>query len=154
PGPGNDPGPAMFWLTWPAWWVLGGSSWAYQASVALLVVGAYAASVAIARRLGGWLLGLVLATVGAVLLRSFGAVALTQPWNPYVPLLPFLVFVVACWATACRRWGLLPVAVAAGSFCVQCHVGYAPAVAAGLAVALVGALIPDGWVPAPGPQPP
>src|SRR5690606_2194960 len=48
----------------------------------------------------------------------------------------------------------LPVAVAAGSFCVQCHVGYAPAVAAGLAVALVGALVPDGWVPAPGPQRP
>lgn len=154
PEQGNHPGPAMFWITWPAWWLLGRSSWAYQASVALVVVGAYAAAVAIARRLGGWLLGLVLATVGAVLLRSFGAVALTQPWNPYVPLLPFLVFVVACWATACRRWGLLPVAVAAGSFCVQCHVGYAPAVAAGILVALLGALAPDRWVPAPAVQPP
>jgi len=150
---GNHPGPAMFWITWPAWWLLGRSSWAYQASVALVVVGAYALAVEVGRRLGGWFLGFSLAVVGAVLMRSYGAVALTQPWNPYIPLLPFLVFAVSCWAVACRRWGFLPVAVAAGSFCVQCHVGYAPAVVAGLAVALAGALVPDRWVPAP-PGPP
>lgn len=146
---GNHPGPAMFWLTWPIWWLLGRSSWAYQASVAMVVLVAYAVAVEIGRRLGGWLLGLALAVVGAILMRSYGAVALTQPWNPYLPLLPFLVFTVSCWAVACRRWVFLPVAVAAGSFCIQCHVGYAPAVVAGLGVALVAALVPERWLPAP-----
>jgi peptidoglycan/LPS O-acetylase OafA/YrhL len=148
---GNHPGPAMFWLTWPLWWVLGRSSWAYQASVAALVVGAYATAVVVGRRVQGWLVGLAVAVVGAVLLRSYGAVALTQPWNPYVPLLPFLVFVVACWAVACRRWAYLPLAVAAGSFCVQCHVGYAPAAVVGLVVASGLALLPEGLVPGSAP---
>lgn len=143
---GNHPGPAMFWLTWPVWWLLGRSSWAYQASVAALVVGAYATAVVVGRRVHGWLVGLALAVVGAVLMRSYGAVALTQPWNPYVPLLPFLVFVVACWAVACRRWPYLPLAVASGSFCVQCHVGYGPAAAVGLVGAVVLALVPGRWL--------
>ena len=143
---GNHPGPAMFWLTWPLWWLLGRSSWAYQASVAALVVGAYGTAVLVGRRVHGWLVGLTVAVVGAVLMRSYGAVALTQPWNPYVPLLPFLVFVVACWAVACRRWALLPLAVAAGSFCVQCHVGYAPAAVVGLVGASLLALAPGRWL--------
>jgi peptidoglycan/LPS O-acetylase OafA/YrhL len=145
---GNHPGPAMFWFTWPLWWLLGRSSWAYQASVAGLVVGAYAASVWVARQVAGWRGAGVIAVVGAVLMRSFGPVVLTQPWNPYVPLVPFLLFAVACWAVACRRWGALPVAVAAGSFCVQCHVGYAPAAVAGLVVAVAAALAPDRLLPA------
>lgn len=147
---GNHPGPLMFWITWPLWWLLGRSSWAYQASVAAVVVASYAVAVAVGRRLGGWLLGLTLATVGAILLRSYGAAALTQPWNPYIPLLPFLVFAVSCWAVACRRWALLPVAVAAGSFCVQCHVGYAPAIVAGLVVAVAVGLVPTRLIPAAG----
>lgn len=143
---GNHPGPAMFWFTWPLWWLLGRSSWAYQASVAALVMSSYAVAVAVTRRLAGWLGAAVVAVVGAILMRSYGAVALTQPWNPYVPLLPFLVFVVSCWAVTCRRWSNLAVAVGAGSFCVQCHVGYAPAVAAGLVVSMAMALTPTRWL--------
>ncbi len=86
----------------------------------------------------GTRVGLALAVVGAILLRSFGARALTQPWNPYMPLVPFLLFVVLCWATLCGRIVALPLAVAVGSYCVQCHVGYAPAVAAGIGVAVLG----------------
>ncbi|MCB0977348.1 MAG: hypothetical protein KDB02_07785, partial [Acidimicrobiales bacterium] len=140
---GNHPGPAMFWFTWPLWRLLGRSAWAYQASVAALVVASYAAAVIVARRAQGWMVALSVAVVGAVLMRSYGATALTQPWNPYVPLIPFLLFVVTCWAVARRRWVFLPLAVLVGSFCVQCHVGYAPTVAVGIAVAMVLALLPD-----------
>lgn len=147
PGPlcfgqqGNHPGPAMFWLSWPLWWLLGGSGWAYQASVTALAVAAYAATVWVALRHRGPRAAVAVAVVGAVLLRSFGASALTQPWNPYMPLVPYLLFVVLCWAAVCGRARALPFAVAAGAYCVQCHVGYAPAVAAGLGVALVGAAV-------------
>lgn len=147
---GNHPGPAMFWATWPLWWLLGRSSWAYQASVATLVVGAYAAAAALVRRTQGWAAALAVAVVGAVLMRSYGAVALTQPWNPYVPLLPFLLFVVAAWAVSSGRWSMLPVAVAVGSFCVQCHVGYAPAVVAGVGGAMILALLGNRILPASG----
>ena len=147
-GQGNHPGPLMFWITWPAWKILGSSSWAYQASVALITLLAYCATVMVVHRRGGWPVALVIATVGAVLMRSFGPVALTQPWNPYLPLIPFLLFVVLCWLALCGHVRLLPGAVAAGSFCVQCHVGYAPAAVAGLAISIGGLFllrIGDGW---------
>lgn len=138
---GNHPGPLMFWVTWPLWRLLGGSAWAYQASVAAVAIAAYVATVVVGLRYRGWRVALVLATVGAILLRSFGASALTQPWNPYMPLVPYLAFVVLCWVVLGGRAKALPLAVAVGSFCVQCHVGYAPAVLAGLAVATIGLLV-------------
>ena len=141
---GNHPGPAMFWMTWPLWRLLGGSGWAYQASVAALAIGAYALVVVTGLRHHGPRVALALATVGAILLRAFGASALTQPWNPYMPLVPYLLFVVLCWVALCGRVWALPLAVATGAYCVQCHVGYAPAVAAGLGVAVIGAAV-DIW---------
>ena len=136
---GNHPGPAMFWFSWPIWQVLGRSPWAYQASVTLLTVLAYGASVWTAFRLRGLHLAVAIAAVGALAMRAFGATALTQPWNPYVPLVPYLLFLLLCWSVAAGRHRLLPAAVVVGSFCVQCHVGYAPAIAGGLALAVVGA---------------
>jgi hypothetical protein len=58
-----------------------------------------------------------------------------------MPLVPYLLFVVLCWAAVGGRARALPLAVAAGAYCVQCHVGYAPAVLAGLGVALAGAAV-------------
>ena len=136
---GNHPGPAMFWFSWPMWRLLGGSPWAYQASVTLLTVLAYGSAVWTAFRLRGLHLALGVAAVGALAMRAFGASALTQPWNPYLPLVPYLLFLILCWSVAAGRHRLLPAAVAVGSFCVQCHVGYAPAIAAGLVVAVLGA---------------
>lgn len=156
PGPfcfgqqGNHPGPAMFWASWPLWWLLGGSGWAYQASVAVLAMLAYAGTVFVAFRHRGPRVAVAVAVAGAVLLRSFGASALTQPWNPYMPLVPYLLFVVLCWAAVCGRARALPVAVAAGAYCVQSHVGYAPAVAAGLGVALAGAALEARRASGPG----
>lgn len=141
---GNHPGPAMFWVAWPLWRLLGGSAWAYQASVGAVAVAAYAGSVAVARRRGGIGAALTVALIGAVLMRSIGPVPLTSPWNPYLPLLPFLLFVLLAWATSCGDLRLLPATVAVGSFCVQCHVGYAPTIAAGCLVALGGPTL-DGF---------
>ena len=65
-----------------------------------------------------------LAAVLAVLLRAFGAVLLTQAWNPYLPVLWWLVFLLAVWAVLCDDLVLLPVAAFAGSFCAQTEVAY------------------------------
>lgn len=135
---GNHPGPAMFWSAWPVWKLLGSSAWAYQVASIVVAIGTYAGAAALATRALGARIGLAVAAAGAVLVRAFGPEVLAEPWNPYAPLLPYLLFVVACWTTATGRVRHLPVAIVAGSFCVQCHVGYAPAVVLGIAVALGG----------------
>lgn len=137
---GNHPGPALFWVAWPVWKLLGSSAWALQVASVALVIASYAGAVALASRTFGARLGLGVAAAGAVLLRAYGPELLTQPWNPYTPLVPFFLFVVACWTTASGRPRHLPVAVVAGSYCVQCHVGYAPAAVLGVAAAVAGLL--------------
>ena len=70
------------------------------------------------------------ATVLAVLTTGYGTVTLTEPWNPYLPVLPWLVFLLAVWAVACGDLVLLPVVVLAGTFCAQTRVPYLPLTAA------------------------
>ena len=121
---GNHPGPAMFWGIWPLWWLLGGSSWAFAASTALLNLGGAATTVwLVSRRLGRhgaviWSLAL------GGLIAGFGLDALTQAWNPWVALVPFAVFFLAVWGFVDGDTFMLPIAVAAGSWCLQSHVGY------------------------------
>lgn len=137
---GNHPGPAMFWAAWPLWKLLGSSAWALQVASVAVVVASLAAAVLLAFRAFGARIGLAVAAAGAVLVRAFGPELLTQPWNPYTPLVPYFLFVVACWTTASGRHRHLPVAVLAGSYVVQCHVGYAPAAVLGIITAVAGLL--------------
>lgn len=149
---GNHPGPAMFWSTWPLWAVLGRTPWAHQAATAAISLLVFVATVLAVRRHFTWKHASAVAVLATVLMRSWGPEPLTQPWNPYVALVPFFAFVVLSWLAADGRPGVLPAAVAAGSFCIQSHVGYAPAVGGILAVAAVLLLV-DGWrrAGAPGP---
>ena len=49
-----------------------------------------------------------------------------DPWNPFVTVLPFSLFVLLTWTMTCGETWALPVGVAVASFCIQTHVGYAP----------------------------
>lgn len=135
---GNHPGPAQFWLTWPLWALLGGSSWALNASVAASNLAGAAVAVACARRIGGataaWAIGLA----AVVLVGGFGPEVMLQPWNPSMPLMWFLALVVATWGVTAGRLGMLPIVAATASYVVQCHTGYAP-----LALGLCG--LAGGW---------
>ncbi len=67
------------------------------------------------------------AAVGAVLvlaIRGYGQLLLTQPWNPYLPLLSWIVVLLAVWAVLCGDALMLVPAVVAGSLCAQTHVPY------------------------------
>ncbi len=78
---------------------------------------------------------LVLLVGLAVLQRGLGIAGLTDPWNPILPILPFALYCLLCieLAVGPRRW-MLPAAVAAGSFVVQAHLGFAqPVVIVGAA---------------------
>jgi hypothetical protein len=121
---GSHPGPLSFWLLAPVYRLLGASSWAIAVSTVALHGAAVATSLWLARRRAG--IGLLLGTafVLAILMRNYGAEFLTQPWNPYMPLLWWFVVLLAVWSILCRDLVALPVAVFAGSFCTQTHAPY------------------------------
>jgi len=137
---GSHPGPLSFYLLAPVYRVLGSSSWAMLAGAITLNVGALAASLAIAARRGGTRLVIAVAALLALLCLGYGLTALTQPWNPYLPLLWWVVFLLAVWSVVCGDVVMLPVAVAAGSLCAQTHVPYLGLAVGVGAVAVVAAV--------------
>ena len=123
---GSHPGPAIFWAAWPLWRLLGGSSWALNASVAATNLAGMAVAVACARRLGGRRVAAGVGVVTLVTLAGFGPEVMLQPWNPSMALTWYLVLVVATWGVVLGHRGMLPVVAGAASYVVQCHAGYAP----------------------------
>ena len=136
----SHPGPASWWLMYPAY-ALGGRSPAALSTSVAVVAGAWiAVSLWLAWRRGGTALVVVLGAVLALFVRALGPAVFTEPWNPWFAIFPFVCFLLAVWDVLCGHRWTLPLAVAAGTVCVQAHVGYAPLVAVGL-VAPVAAVL-------------
>jgi hypothetical protein len=128
---GSHPGPLSFWSLWPFYTLLGSSAWAMQAATGILNLLATAAAIWIGHRRGGLRLALAVAVVMAVLVQAYTTERLTEAWNPFLPPMWWVVFLLAVWSVLCDDLPMLPVAVFAGSFCAQTHISY---------VGLVGAL--------------
>ncbi len=129
---GSHPGPLSFWTLAPFYRVFGATSWALRVAAVALQVAAMGLGIWIAYRRGGIRLALGIAAVLAVLARAYEAFTLTEAWNPYLPILFWVVLILAVWSVVCDDLLMLPVAVFAGSFCAQTHIPYL-----GLAGALV-----------------
>jgi hypothetical protein len=127
--PGSHPGPVSFWAMWPFYVAAGSSSWAMEVAGVCLHLIAIAGILWVAKRRGGTLLVLAFGALVAVLLNLYGPELMTQPWNPYLPLMWWVLFLVAAWSVLCDDWAMLPVAVFAGSFSAQTHIPYAAPVA-------------------------
>jgi hypothetical protein len=121
---GSHPGPLSFYLLAPLYRVLGSSSWAMQAATVVLDLVAIGAALAISARRGGVRLVIAVGAFLALLMSGYGLTVLTQPWNPYLPLLWWVVLLLAVWSVACDDLSMLPVAVFAASLCAQTHVPY------------------------------
>lgn len=121
---GSHPGPLSFYLLAPLYRLFGSSPWAMQAATAVLNIVAVAAGLAVARRRGGTRLVVAVAGLMALLMAGYGIAVLIEPWNPYMPLLWWVVFLLAVWSVACGDVAMLPVVIFAGSFCAQTHVPY------------------------------
>ncbi|MBA3280883.1 MAG: hypothetical protein H0U29_01495 [Acidimicrobiia bacterium] len=135
---GSHPGPLSFWLLAPAYRLFGSTAWASEVATVVLHTAAVATSLWLARRRGGTILVLGTAAVLATLARSYGAEVLTQPWNPYMPVLWWFVLLMAVWSLTSRDIVALPIAVLAASFCAQTHVPYLGLVAGLGVVAAIG----------------
>jgi hypothetical protein len=132
----DHPGPLMYYLLAPLYWLTGTS----QQSLAITPLLTNAACVVgialLVRRRSGTPATLWTLVVLAIYLRVFGAASLQNNWNPDFPVLPCALMAFLSWDLACgSRWAL-PAIVALASFQVQSHAGFAPAVLACLATAV------------------
>jgi hypothetical protein len=138
---GSHPGPISFWALAPTYRLLGGQAWALFVGVVVLNTTAIALTLWVAVRRGGVALALGVAAGLAVLVHLYGTQVLTEPWNPYMPVMWWPLTLLALWAVLCDDLPMLPVAVVAATFCMQTHIsylglvgGFAAAAAVGLAV--------------------
>ncbi len=137
---GSHPGPLSFYTLWPAYRLAGGTAFGLQLATVVSNVAGVAVALWIAHRRRGPVLALAVAAGLAVLLRGAGITLFIEAWNPYLPVLWWIVFVLAVWSVLCADLALLPVAVFAGSYCVQTHISYAGLVP-GVALLAVGAVV-------------
>jgi hypothetical protein len=134
----SHPGPLLFWWLAPFRHLLGPTG--LLAGVAAANAIAVGAAVAIAHRRGGARLAALVAIAAVVLTNALGLGALLDPWNPTAAFFPFLLLIVAIWAVVDGDVAMLPVAVAAGTWSVQCHFGYLPVVGGLLVLAVASVL--------------
>ena len=121
---GSHPGPLSFYALAPTYRLFGSSAFSLQIASLVVQAGAIVVALLIARRRGGSSLVLGVGAMLALLVTGFGVTALTEPWNPYLPVLWWVVVLLAAWSVACGDIRMLPVVVAAGSFCAQTHIPY------------------------------
>ena len=133
----SHPGPLFFYVLAPLHYLSGGAPWALIVGGVLLHLVAIGLAARLAWRRGGLIL--TLGVLAVLSLSTLGATdrVLLDPWNPHVAM-PFVVlFILQLWSvTIGDRWQILGAAIV-GSFLVQTHIGYAPIVAAGIAVVVV-----------------
>jgi hypothetical protein len=121
---GSHPGPLSFWFLAPTYRLFGSSAWAMQVATAVLHTVAMGTALWLAHRRGGLRLVLGVAVLLAVLTRAYGAATLTEPWNPYMPLLWWVVLLLVGWSLLDRDVAVLPVGAFAATMCVQTHAPY------------------------------
>ena len=141
PDQGSHPGPLSFYLLAPLYRLLGSTSWALEAATVAIHVAAIATALWIGQRRAGWRGVLGVAALLAVAIRGYGQLLLTQPWNPYLPLLAWLVVLLATWSVLCGDSLMLVPLVVAGSLCAQTHVPYLVP----CAVLTIGSLVYATW---------
>lgn len=146
---GSHPGPSL-WVAMLPVYVLGGrTSAALMAAVVSVHLLATWAIVWLAHRRGGSALAAGSAVAVLLIVRSSGPDFLIEPWNPWLAILPFGVFVLllaevvvptsATWER--HRPMIAAAAVLVGSHCIQSHAGYALLVLGGLVGAVSASLV-------------
>jgi hypothetical protein len=124
PDQGSHPGPLSFYLLAPTYRVLGASAWGLLVAMIVLNIVAIGVALWIAGRRGGTTLMLAVGGLLALVTYGYGLDVLTQPWNPYLPLLVWIVVLLGTWSVLDGDHAMLVVVTAAGSLCAQTHMPY------------------------------
>lgn len=137
---GSHPGPSLWFAMYPVYLLFGRSSLGLLASVVSVHLVAAWLTLVLASRRGGKLLAAGVATGLTIVVASGGVHFAVAPWNPWLAVIPFAGFALACWLAVVDRSWFLALAVVLGSHCVQCHVGYA-VIVVGLGAVTTAAVI-------------
>ncbi len=140
PDQGSHPGPLSFYVLAPVYRLFGSSAWALLVGAIVVNVAALATALWILHRRGGRRAVWVGAAVLAVLVRGYGTEVVEQPWNPYLPVLVWVVVLLAVWSVLLGDHAMLLVVAAGGSLCAQTHIPYLP-LTAGMIVLVLVALV-------------
>jgi hypothetical protein len=123
----DHPGPMLFYVLAPFRALFGDAGVLF--GVGVLNGAAMAGTLAVARRRGGLALAAITSVVLLLLVVGLGTDLLVDPWNPWVAITPFLLFVFLAWSVVEGDTVALPWMAFVGSWAVQAHAGYAPLVA-------------------------
>lgn len=152
---GSHPGPSLWVAMLPVYLLGGRSSGALMAAAASVHAVSIGAILALALRRGGRILLVFTALVLVAILRSSGTDFMIEPWNPWLALLPFALFLFLLFEmldppgdrgsdmgrTTRHEMLVIGATIVVGSHCVQSHAGYAllvvPPIAVGITLVVV-----------------
>lgn len=126
------PGPLPFWVGAPLFRLTGEDPRALLWTAAAVNVVSVGALAAVAWRRGRWPLLLAAMALAGVLVHGFGPELLVDLWNPYTPLLPFLLVIFLAWDAALGRRRAVVEAILPATYAAQAHLAFVP-----LTIALV-----------------
>jgi hypothetical protein len=139
PEQGSHPGPLSFYSLWLPWKLTGSTPWGMQVGALVLNGIAAGSSVLVAHRRGGIRLAAGMTALLALLMGGYGIETLAEPWNPYIPLLWWVLALLCVWSVLDGDVVLLPVFVFAASIAAQTHVPYL-GLCLGMGALVIGAL--------------
>lgn len=121
---GSHPGPWSFYLVAPFYRLAGARAWGMELGSVVINAACVTGVVALGWRRFGRRGALVFAAVAALAVRGYGPNVLTHPWNPYFPVLLWLLALLAAWLVlAGDHWPAVAV-VALTSIAAQTHIPY------------------------------
>ncbi len=138
---GSHPGPALWLAMYPVYALFGRTSFGLMAGAASVHLVSIVLILWWARRRAGTAFTIALGLTLVVLVRASGPAFFIEPWNPWLAVLPFLLFLLLCWDILQGEVRRLPWAIAAGTYCIHCHVGYVPIVGGLISFVLVWAVV-------------
>jgi hypothetical protein len=139
----SHPGPAQFYALAPFYWLTGGASVGVGVGALAINAASIAGCAAIARRRGGTPLLLATLVGCALVTRTLTAEILSDPWNTYMPVLPYLLLLFLTWSMLCGDLWALPVATVVATFTAQTHIGFVALALPMLAVGGAALVLPE-----------
>jgi len=124
PDQGSHPGPLSFYLLTPVYRATGASAYGLLLGMIVLDLIAIGLALWIAERRGGTRFVLGIGGILAFVVHGYGIGVLSQPWNPYLPLLFWVVVLLATWSVLLGDLPMIVVVAVVGSLCAQTHMPY------------------------------
>ena len=131
---GYKPGPSMAYALYPVYLAMFRSSISVIVSTLVVHMAGVLATLFFVRRWFGWQATVITAFLLAVMVRSLAPGFFLEPWNTWIPVFAYTLFLVLVAGVLLGHHRALPLAVAVGYHCLQTHISYVPLVA--------GALVP------------